>query len=892
MRKIILSLFLALIILVPNTTVLAMSSVTNYIPDDSMFFINANLSSITTDIKKLIDSEMQKEKESITNPKEKELFEKAITFINTQLGKDIYLSIHPEAAGLEGHIVYGTDVDSSGISFIQEVLNFECERLETSVLREEGDENNSCIDLTANTIFSIDGYSQKTSYINLDNKHIIFDLHNNTEISLLTKVQDIFKNKEGVLSLAESSDFKTIMNKIDQDGLISMYVNYDQIIDFVLKTTTASGENEITTMLNSSAIKLIKGIGFSIKKNPDTIVAKIVVSGNTIEMDEQNQDFLSLNKQATYKLYKNLPIAPVIAYHEQSGLATNFETAYAQIAPLGTEYEINEFETEVQNLETLYGITRDDLKKVFDSNAAIAIQQNNNIPIPYFTVMADTSNDPETAKTIAKKLIALIDQSIIDLHQADPETIGQINNEKISDTLYKITLSEEINRKFLSSFAEEFLSDIDGIVILQDKFDGYAYTYGKPINIYYGILPTKNVFVFSNAEGITNTNNTNIADSDLWAAIDSFKSYNTGITYLSPKTVSNYIEAVTNGVIDHTGISPSIEFFKGYYSVLEVLNYVPKIIAASKAEKYFQETQIVASYNTEKKISYENFIKEYKANDSDNDGLSDYDEKFIYFTNPNSRDSDGDDIIDSNEITMGSNPHKPGKTFDDITETEWYAPDLIKLNKKGSITGYQENGKVNFDPSRHVNRAEFIKMVLNAFDVPVNNNGYSRFDDVNSDEWYADYANTAYSKGYISGKSDPDNYYSRRFDGAATINRAEAIHILSNVAKLQNYTSGCASYTGLYTNPSSCEGKEIIIPFADVTENDYFADSLKNAYELNIIKGKSEGTYAPADPLSRAEAARMISRTMEVMTNNISEQTELLEDSTMNTGSALQQLLY
>jgi len=47
--------------------------------------------------------------------------------------------------------------------------------------------------------------------------------------------------------------------------------------------------------------------------------------------------------------------------------------------------------------------------------------------------------------------------------------------------------------------------------------------------------------------------------------------------------------------------------------------------------------------------------------DSDNDKLSDDDEKYLYLTDPNSQDSDGDGYLDSEELNNGYNPLGAGK---------------------------------------------------------------------------------------------------------------------------------------------------------------------------------------------------------------------------------------
>ena len=61
----------------------------------------------------------------------------------------------------------------------------------------------------------------------------------------------------------------------------------------------------------------------------------------------------------------------------------------------------------------------------------------------------------------------------------------------------------------------------------------------------------------------------------------------------------------------------------------------------------------------------DNFEKTYglsaATDDSDGDGLKDYDEIYIYQTNPFSADTDGDGFKDKEEVDKGFNPNGEGK---------------------------------------------------------------------------------------------------------------------------------------------------------------------------------------------------------------------------------------
>jgi len=52
---------------------------------------------------------------------------------------------------------------------------------------------------------------------------------------------------------------------------------------------------------------------------------------------------------------------------------------------------------------------------------------------------------------------------------------------------------------------------------------------------------------------------------------------------------------------------------------------------------------------------------DHKKSDTDNDGLTDYEEVMIYFSNPKVADTDGDGNADGIEVKNGFNPNGEGK---------------------------------------------------------------------------------------------------------------------------------------------------------------------------------------------------------------------------------------
>jgi uncharacterized repeat protein (TIGR02543 family) len=74
--------------------------------------------------------------------------------------------------------------------------------------------------------------------------------------------------------------------------------------------------------------------------------------------------------------------------------------------------------------------------------------------------------------------------------------------------------------------------------------------------------------------------------------------------------------------------------------------------------------------------------------DSDYDGLSDYDEINVYYTSPTNPDTDGDQVDDGTEVSIGSDPNKAEITFTTIAEGGTVANDItISVSMKSVSDG-------------------------------------------------------------------------------------------------------------------------------------------------------------------------------------------------------------
>jgi hypothetical protein len=81
----------------------------------------------------------------------------------------------------------------------------------------------------------------------------------------------------------------------------------------------------------------------------------------------------------------------------------------------------------------------------------------------------------------------------------------------------------------------------------------------------------------------------------------------------------------------------------------------------------------------------------------------------------------------------------PIGTFRDVMKGQWYTPYVEAAAAQGVISGYPDG---TFRPANRVNRAEFLKMITLACQLPTDLD-HSRFTDVAATAWFAPYAGAA-----------------------------------------------------------------------------------------------------------------------------------------------------
>ncbi|MCG0275495.1 MAG: S-layer homology domain-containing protein [Thermosediminibacteraceae bacterium] len=173
------------------------------------------------------------------------------------------------------------------------------------------------------------------------------------------------------------------------------------------------------------------------------------------------------------------------------------------------------------------------------------------------------------------------------------------------------------------------------------------------------------------------------------------------------------------------------------------------------------------------------------------------------------------------------------KTFDDIAK-HWAKDYVESMAAKHVVHGRTPQ---KFVPDDGITRAEFAKLMVNALELDIVPYKGS-FEDVATDAWYADYIETAYQNGLITGRIE-----GKVFDPSAKITRQEIMAIVGRA---------------LSRKPSK-DADALLAPFIDAAKVEPYAkDHAALLVELGIVNGYPDGTLRPEANTTRAEAVKLI----------------------------------
>jgi len=175
------------------------------------------------------------------------------------------------------------------------------------------------------------------------------------------------------------------------------------------------------------------------------------------------------------------------------------------------------------------------------------------------------------------------------------------------------------------------------------------------------------------------------------------------------------------------------------------------------------------------------------------------------------------------------------KSFADIPSTHWALRAVKALAARHVVSGVDNT---RFQPDSRTTRAEFTAMLARALALKPASEPVP-FQDVASDEWYADAVGAAYAAGLVQGVAGD------RFAPDAQITREQMATLLVRaLAYLQRNL------------PADNPGLDGYQDRGKVSS--WAVEAVDIAIQAGIMKGKKPGYFNPADQVTRAETAQAI----------------------------------
>lgn len=179
--------------------------------------------------------------------------------------------------------------------------------------------------------------------------------------------------------------------------------------------------------------------------------------------------------------------------------------------------------------------------------------------------------------------------------------------------------------------------------------------------------------------------------------------------------------------------------------------------------------------------------------------------------------------------------------FDDVDSSTPYQPEILWMQSSGIIQGY---GDGNFGPDNCVTRAEFLKMLFNAFETSTVDYSHN-FPDVQANSWYEPYVETALAQEVIEGYPDGT------FKPNQCVNRVEATKMALEFAIASEIISA-SDYTPQFPD----------LMFDDSYRQAWYAPYLNTAFQKNFLGTAHLATsnFQPASDMSRKEVSVLLYR--------------------------------
>lgn len=201
----------------------------------------------------------------------------------------------------------------------------------------------------------------------------------------------------------------------------------------------------------------------------------------------------------------------------------------------------------------------------------------------------------------------------------------------------------------------------------------------------------------------------------------------------------------------------------------------------------------------------------------------------------------GDDIVEDDTIAdEDSSVEVPLPTFSDVAQGKWYYDHVMLACQFGLMNGM---GDDSFQPEGTLTRAQLVQLLANYDGITgLDRNVETGFTDVPAGKWYTGIVAWAAERGYVNGFEDGT------FHPDEVVTREQLCTILTRFLKAKGF---------------SVSGSDAA--FSDYAAiHNYARESVAFCTALGLIQGMGDGTFAPAEKTTRAQAATVLLRMVDL----------------------------
>ena len=182
---------------------------------------------------------------------------------------------------------------------------------------------------------------------------------------------------------------------------------------------------------------------------------------------------------------------------------------------------------------------------------------------------------------------------------------------------------------------------------------------------------------------------------------------------------------------------------------------------------------------------------------------------------------------------------EPVQSYQDLDSGPWASEAIASLTSLGIVNGKAEGV---FAPNDAVTREELLKLLLVGLDLKAED-AQNPFADVADGQWYAPYVAQGYALEIVKGQGDGT------FGTGQAVTRQDMAVMVCQAAAAAGMDLPAGEPAGFVDAAS-------IAPYA--------ADAVEAVHAAGLILGMDDGTFAPQAPCTRAQAAQVIYRLLQL----------------------------